>query len=160
MAVVICFHILYLGSFVNLGSYVVQTLKSISNFSSDVDKIYHPNEENPVVSGTHFTQDATQAAKANVAAAAAWLSAQGSQVLVRQERNCQCLGSRWTVLKGGSLLQMVVMTWIQAILSTKMAFTDRKNWSNITQIQADHQFPCTENNLRVRLYRWHLLRSG
>lgn len=57
-----------------------------------------------------LTQDATQAAKANVAAAAAWLAAQGSQVLVRQARNCQAdvCGVVGGFLKGNPYSNMMV----------------------------------------------------
>ena len=59
-----------------------------------------------------LTQDATQAAKANVAAAAAWLAAQGSQVLVRQARNCQAdvCGVVGGPSRGDPGIQMMVMT--------------------------------------------------
>lgn len=90
----------------------VQTLKSRNLiFSSDENhELYHQKmDEHPVVSG-RFTQDATQAAKANVAAAATWLAAQGSQVLVRQARNCQAdvCGVVGGFLKGNPYSNMMV----------------------------------------------------
>lgn len=59
-----------------------------------------------------LTQDATQAAKANVAAAAAWLAAQRSQVLVRQARKkadvCGVVGRSFK----GEILIPIWWLWI------------------------------------------------